>query len=435
MCKKPNDHEFGPMIALLSGGMSVGTPREQCREHPVKLFLLLVAVFSFAMLPSCAGFTSGQTKPAPPPSAPTAPSTPSQAQTYLNIRDYGAVGDGVHDDTPAILAAVSAAIAGEIHVVEFPPTSPFYQIGSPLVLPRSTSSWIRLHLDGPVNLGATVTVEGFYSIYGNNPAFQGQFSPDAGTAITVALGVNPAIHIVGNDVKLENLFFYFNQGGNGDGILTDDVCCITATNVSVNGQSGRDGVDVHIRGQGFGYLFEKGVYSNSGAAPTFLMEGPNDGNSVGIFTMRDVVLAGRGIQMVTHGPMTNFIFENVLFEDFQDSFLTINGASGPGAPIYNIYLNDIQMADPVGTPAAIITNHGSETSGVQILNSPIYTTAVSGDPIQDLEIWSGVDAAVGQATNYVLHEPSGIVSTMPAGAPASTRVHVGSFRPLSVKQF
>lgn len=414
--------------------MSVPTSLEQCREYAPKPFLLLIVLSSFAMLASCAGFTSGQTKPASPPSAPTAPSTSSQAQTYVNIRDYGAVGDGVHDDTPAILAAVNAAMQLGINIVEFPPTNPYYEIGTPLVLPRPTTSWMKLNLDASLNLNATMTIGGFYSIFGSNPFLQNSMSQDAQATIIVDPSLSPAIHIVGNDVKLENLFLYFHFGGDGDGILTDGVCCITVSNVSVSRTAG-SGADVHIRGMGFDYIFEKGVYTADGTGPSFLIESPTNGNSTGFLAMRDVVLVGHGLQFSTDGPMTNYLFENILYESFQDSFLTINGTNHPYTPVYGLYLNNIIMADPVGTPAPMITNNNAQTSGVQIFNSPIYSTAVSGDPIQDLEIWSGVDVAVGQATNYVLHEPSGIVSTMPTGTPASAHSHANSIHPFSVKQF
>lgn len=47
----------------------------------------------------------------------------------VNVLDYGAVGDGVADDTAAIIAAIAAGAGG---VVEFPKPTAFYRLGSSL---------------------------------------------------------------------------------------------------------------------------------------------------------------------------------------------------------------------------------------------------------------------------------------------------------------
>jgi hypothetical protein len=383
---------------------------------------------SCVMLGLCAGFASGQ-------GGRVVPSSP-HSQTSLNVRDFGAVGDGMHDDAPAILAAVTHAINGNIRIVEFPPTTAEYLIGTPLVLPSHPGGWIKLNLDGPLSLQATLTLGAFYLVYGNNPDSQQQFAQGPEVTIFVPPQVNPAIHVIGNDVKLENLDLYFVGGtGGGDGILIDTVAVITAENVSMN--SGRTGANVHIIGDGFTYLFEKGVYINE-SGPNFVIDGSPQCATTGYLTMRDVTLAGQGIQLnVACGVAINYAFENILYEAYKDSFLTINGA-GPSinTAVFGLYFKNIQLSDPVGTPAPpLITNNNLWTSGIQIFNCWAFSSEVTGDTINDLEIWSGVVVPVGQATNYVFHGPTGVVSTMPTEATASSLAPTAPIRPPSVKEF
>jgi hypothetical protein len=193
-------------------------------------------------------------------------------------------------------------------------------------------------------------------------------------------------------------------------------------------------VDVHITGDGFGFLIEKGVYSGGSTAPTFVFEGSPLCNEVGAVTMRDLALAGHGIQInVTCGIANHYSFENILTEALKDSFLTIN--AGVNTPVQAIYFKDILLADP-DPPLPLVTNHGQATAGMEIYNSwQPGAPEVTGDTISDLEIWSAIDVPVGQTTSYVFHGPSGIVSTMPVGTPSSSVVRTGSNRPLSIKEF
>jgi hypothetical protein len=46
--------------------------------------------------------------------------TKGKGQRVVNVKDFGAAGDGAHDDTDAILRAFEAAEAGPDHEVFFP---------------------------------------------------------------------------------------------------------------------------------------------------------------------------------------------------------------------------------------------------------------------------------------------------------------------------
>ena len=67
---------------------------------------------------------------------PAAYSLPKRAPgpgTTFNVKNYGATGDGVHDDSAAIFATITKANAQPGSTVFFPPNG-IYVIGSPLVL-------------------------------------------------------------------------------------------------------------------------------------------------------------------------------------------------------------------------------------------------------------------------------------------------------------
>ncbi len=62
----------------------------------------------------------------------------SVGESYLNVVDYGALGDGVTDDYAAIMAAIAAAEAGRIKTIYFPCPSGYYKFATPLDLTGTT---------------------------------------------------------------------------------------------------------------------------------------------------------------------------------------------------------------------------------------------------------------------------------------------------------
>ena len=81
---------------------------------------------------------------------PVSPPTPPQPADY-NVQEFGAVGDGVTDDLPAIRAALGQAAKADAGRIVFPPTDKFYLISDTINL-RSD----RTHLFGP---GATIKLK------------------------------------------------------------------------------------------------------------------------------------------------------------------------------------------------------------------------------------------------------------------------------------
>lgn len=92
----------------------------------------------------------------------------------INVRDYGALGDGINDDTAAIQAAIDAATATNVAKTVFFPSvipSQFYKITAPLVCTKP------LRLQGESTYGVTIYAVDFTA---------GQFILDLSNAVTSA---------------------------------------------------------------------------------------------------------------------------------------------------------------------------------------------------------------------------------------------------------
>lgn len=352
--------------------------------------------------------------------------TPVTAPTqyWVNVRDYGAVGDAVHDDGPAISSALSAA-AGGSRVVYFPPSRGYYI--SSVTLPPGRGGWMKLYLDAPIYSGSTIKIPQYYSIYGDSSEPPAQFSQNDGAWIQ---NRNPAltgaiIDVTGPHVSLENVYV----GGapnDADTIVTEpSICCVRFKDVSVQVLADNtSGSAVRIEG-GFGFVFEGGYYADSNAPAIRFGPDPRACNATGIVRMQDTVLNGHGIAMTfdSCGVAGPYTFENVLYEGAEDSFLTISERGGSW--VRGIYMRNIILSDcRVGpTCPAMVTNNGKNTSGVQIINSwgpwDPATPFIAGDSVHGLEIWSPFDLPVGQASEYVYHLPDRVVSTLPTVDPAT----------------
>lgn len=350
----------------------------------------------------------------------------SPSSLWVNIRDFGAKGDGVSDDTEALRSAILAAVKrGPLggNTVYFPPSSGSYVVG-PIDLPPVGNTWIQLYIDAAISLKGTINMESGYSIYGAGGGQLNSFSRNRVALINVAPFVNPAIRIARkNSVRLENLSIQYMSHG-ADGIVIDDLSAwVTLKNVFVSMDQGNTtGIPLKIRG-GFGYEIQEGSFASSvlGTAPSVLFEpDPSACNNTGLAHFRGTVFAGHAIELRGNcGLIDNLDFDDVLYESAVAPFLTIN--SGPIMMVLSIRIRNLIGADVATRPfVAIVDVHGSRVFSIKVIDGRMDGDVItSGDRIQNLQVWAPFTdgVTVAQADGYILYLPSKIVSTMPIVQP------------------
>jgi len=311
---------------------------------------------------------------------------------WLDVRDFGAKADCKADDSPAILAAVQAAIArgqGGGNVVYFPPTRSGcgYKIGSPLALPWTAYLRVTLLFDGGLGFGSTLTINNGYNLIGNSGGGT-SFADDRLALFGVGNAPpNPIIHIQGCGIRLENIDMKFVHG-TSNGILVDNHSCqVTLKNVWVQmGDENTKGVPLKIVG-GFGYHIEGGSYVSKGAHAIEIDDDPRC-NWTGIVRMRGTFLSGYGVFLNEYcGGINSLSFEDILFENVREPFLNVNALGGSG--VWNIRITDVNYADTIvsGTPLINVKSPVKRVKQFNISNATMDKGPIAaGDPIQDLHV-------------------------------------------------
>lgn len=141
---------------------------------------------------------------------------------WINVKDKGAVGNGINDDTSAIQNAINEAFNTHVGVVYLP--------------------------QGTYKVTSTIFVENYSSIFGvmligANPFYSINGSSFTGTKILSTLtGDNPIFSFLGNSGShgnsgLKNINITANSGGNGVGIYIDGSCFCIFENLRLIGLS------------------------------------------------------------------------------------------------------------------------------------------------------------------------------------------------------
>jgi hypothetical protein len=135
-----------------------------------------------------------------PTSGTSARTMAAHLQDYLNVRDFGAVGDGSTSDQTAFQAAIDASCPGHLSVT--PPAAAVNQI-FPIIVPASSGAYIVTQLNATNCAGFTMWGLGS----GNRPVIK----------YTVASPANSIMDLTGSaaGISLKNLLF---QGPQSDGI-------------------------------------------------------------------------------------------------------------------------------------------------------------------------------------------------------------------------
>lgn len=315
-----------------------------------------------------------------------------------------------HDDGPALVAAINAAVANGGGTVYLPPAGvplfsggTTFQFNSTFTLPTA-ARFMSILLGGGMNINETIIGASNYSfrnVLGGSSAaggaqFQGQ------PQVTVIGAANPLLYFgsgANNSLEFEGITFVGSGSyGNGQNVLFLDArpaqVAFRRSSFSTNaGLNNFTGAPLLIRG-GFDYYFTDCLFASNGngnvntIAPVALFGVESGGEAARYVYMQNSVFNFAGVKFdytgVVTGTMGN-VFRNILVENLinNDAFLITFGAFGNQGWV----LDNIQVSDVSGP---VWNNLNSNLQGAIILNSTPWVGGplVTGLPILGLQIFN-----------------------------------------------
>lgn len=139
--------------------------------------------FTTSQLNTSGGVDAEQVSYNPPFVDAVATNVEAKLSEYVSVKDFGAVGDGVTDDTAAVQAAIDAG-----QPLYFPKPSNFYKVTSPVIIdvPFFAGLYQVFDTDGNVKFGLQSIVEVFPEWFGAKPEADASFF-DSTDAIQAAI--------------------------------------------------------------------------------------------------------------------------------------------------------------------------------------------------------------------------------------------------------
>lgn len=316
---------------------------------------------------------------------------------WIDVRAFGATGDGATDDTTAIQAAIDSVPTGEPGVIFFPPGT--FTISAELTIPRSLIWIVGSGTDNTIITCMTNTQNGFHFSVGGNGGIR-DLQINAGTTKTAGAAIfydtygscfidRVAIggHYIGinldnaNVVRLSNLLIQFIIATNGIGILIDGGIeqYITQTFIKGVDPSNKCKAAIQVLGTGAMYMdFVSVLFSEAG-----------------------ILMDPTGTDQVNALFFTNCVFDSGTYgmraapgASARVGFLTSTGCSYTSNSVNGIYLEGSGNIEDMSFNGDKIINNGQH--GVNMANGAdifIKGCSILGNSQGSSNTYSGIKVA------------------------------------------
>jgi hypothetical protein len=221
----------------MSTQMSTGfTKRELIGKQTLGAGLRVGALALLAQTQSASAQTAFTSFAFPATGAPKARTMPDRLAEIKNVKDFGAIANGVTDDTAAIQAAINAAIAAGGGTVYFPALAypNYYHVTAPLTFLNATGQ----NGTRPIQLTGEKAVDNNGSIIGGNFAgYVLDSGPDVGGSYNLSVVRNLTIknpNAAGGGIRML-------------GVVTGEIaeCTVQAGNIGINLEG--SSYNIHVR--------------------------------------------------------------------------------------------------------------------------------------------------------------------------------------------
>lgn len=297
----------------------------------------------------------------------------SRFQDVISVRDFGALGDGAHDDTAAIQAAItyvlSLANGGAVYLPQGT-----YKVTAQINIPNTANISFRLYGAGAATKikytgSATVNI---FSAGSGTPTFGSLYQFDDFGFLGPTGGVVTAFNL--NNIN-NSLFYNVSVFGNTNGIILQSSFNTRIIDCYFNTQS-QYGISTNVTGTNALYIAQTGI-SNAGTAAINLAVGGNN------IVIRDNDLEANAVAL----ELTNYtsvLFEGNYVENGANSSLSFSGTN-----------NAIDIRQNWLGANTTSTTIGNVTGG-SFVNNTIFNSGWTFSNVFDMD--SGGNLLTGTAT-------------------------------------